>query len=69
MILTGIDQLWLADITYIRLQVEFVYGAARITEQGKSGPPSFKARGPVRGVRVNVCDTSSTTQPNQKGEY
>jgi putative transposase len=25
MTLTGIDQLWIADITYIRLQVEFVY--------------------------------------------
>ncbi len=25
MVLTGIDQLWVADITYIRLQVEFVY--------------------------------------------
>src|SRR6266542_1452970 len=25
MALTGIDQLWVADITYIRLQVEFVY--------------------------------------------
>jgi transposase InsO family protein len=23
--LTGIDQLWIADITYIRLQAEFVY--------------------------------------------
>src|SRR5215471_1448719 len=25
--LTGIDQLWVADITYIRLQAEFVYFA------------------------------------------
>jgi putative transposase len=25
MVLTGLDQLWVADITYIRLQVEFVY--------------------------------------------
>lgn len=25
MVLTGIDQLWVADITYIRLQVEFVF--------------------------------------------
>ncbi len=25
MVLTDIDQLWVADITYIRLQVEFVY--------------------------------------------
>jgi len=25
MVLTGINQLWIADITYIRLQVEFVY--------------------------------------------
>jgi putative transposase len=25
MVLTGIDQLWVADITYIRLQLEFVY--------------------------------------------
>ncbi len=23
--LTGIDQLWIADITYIRLEMEFVY--------------------------------------------
>ena len=28
MVLTGIDQLWVADITYIRLQWEFVYLAA-----------------------------------------
>ena len=25
MILTGVDQLWIADITYIRLETEFVY--------------------------------------------
>ena len=25
MTLTGLDQLWLADITYIRLREEFVY--------------------------------------------
>jgi transposase InsO family protein len=25
MVLTGIDQLWVADITYIRLELEFVY--------------------------------------------
>lgn len=25
MVLTGIDQLWIADMTYIRLEVEFVY--------------------------------------------
>ena len=25
MILTGVDQLWVADITYIRLEEEFVY--------------------------------------------
>ncbi len=25
MVLTGIDQLWVADITYIRLEAEFVY--------------------------------------------
>jgi putative transposase len=25
MVLTGIDQLWIADITYIRLETEFVY--------------------------------------------
>jgi transposase InsO family protein len=25
MVLTGIDQLWVADITYIRLALEFVY--------------------------------------------
>jgi len=28
MILTGVDQLWVADITYIRLEEEFVYLAA-----------------------------------------
>ncbi len=25
MVLTGVDQLWIADITYIRLEIEFVY--------------------------------------------
>jgi transposase InsO family protein len=25
MVLTGIDQLWVADITYVRLEIEFVY--------------------------------------------
>jgi putative transposase len=25
MVLTGVDQLWIADITYIRLEEEFVY--------------------------------------------
>ena len=25
MILTGVDQFWIADITYIRLEEEFVY--------------------------------------------
>ncbi len=30
MMLTGIDQLWVADITYIRLQTEFVYLAVVI---------------------------------------
>ncbi len=28
MALTGLDQLWVADITYIRLETEFVYMAA-----------------------------------------
>src|SRR5258707_4662347 len=30
MVLTGIDQLWVADITYIRLETEFVYLAVVI---------------------------------------
>jgi transposase InsO family protein len=30
MVLTGIDQLWVADITYIRLQSEFIYLAVVI---------------------------------------
>ena len=30
MVLTGIDQLWVADITYIRLELEFVYLAVVI---------------------------------------
>lgn len=30
MVLTGMDQLWVADITYIRLEVEFVYLAVVI---------------------------------------
>ena len=30
MVLTGIDQLWVADITYIRLETEFVYVAVVI---------------------------------------
>ena len=25
LVLTGVDQLWVTDITYIRLQAEFVY--------------------------------------------
>jgi transposase InsO family protein len=31
--LTSINQLWVADITYIRLQAEFVYLARRKTQQ------------------------------------
>src|SRR5260370_8449722 len=31
MVLTGIDQLWVADITYIRLQVDFVYLAVLLS--------------------------------------
>jgi putative transposase len=27
LVLTGLDQLWVADITYVRLLLEFVYGA------------------------------------------
>jgi putative transposase len=27
MVLTGLDQLWVADLTYIRLELEFVYMA------------------------------------------
>ena len=30
MVLTGINQLWVADITYIRLETEFVYLAVVI---------------------------------------
>lgn len=31
MVLTGIDQLWVPDITYIRLQHEYVYLAVILT--------------------------------------
>jgi putative transposase len=35
MILTGIDQLWVADITYIRLEEEFVYLAVILDAYSK----------------------------------
>jgi transposase InsO family protein len=35
MALTGINQLWVADITYIRLEMEFVYLAVAITCQSR----------------------------------
>jgi putative transposase len=37
MVLTGIDQLWVADITYIRLQVEFVYLAILLDAFSRRG--------------------------------
>jgi len=33
LVLTGMDQLWVADITYIRLRVEFVFLAVRCADQ------------------------------------
>lgn len=36
MVLTGLNQLWLADITYIRLQVEFVYLAVLLDAFSRS---------------------------------
>jgi putative transposase len=36
MVLTGINQLWLADITYIRLEVEFVYLAVLLDAFSRS---------------------------------
>ena len=35
--LSGIDQLWVADITYIRLQAEFVYLAVILDGYGPLG--------------------------------
>lgn len=37
MVLTRIDQLWLADITYIRLEVEFVYLAVILDAYSRLG--------------------------------
>ncbi len=37
MVLTRIDQLWLADITYIRLEVEFVYLAVILDAYSRRG--------------------------------
>jgi hypothetical protein len=36
MVLTGINQLWIADITYIRLEVEFVYLAVLLDAFSRS---------------------------------
>jgi len=35
--LTGIDQLWAADITYIRLKAEFVYLAVILVSLARGG--------------------------------
>src|SRR5260370_30832773 len=37
MVLTGINQLWVADITYIRLEMEFVYLAVVIDAFSRRG--------------------------------
>jgi len=37
MALSGIDQLWVADITYIRLQSEFIYRAVGIDAYSRRG--------------------------------
>jgi putative transposase len=45
--LTGIDQLWRADITYIRLETEFVYLAVVLD--------AYSRRMMVSGLPVGVC--------------
>ena len=57
--LTGIDQLWIADITYIRLETEFVYLAVVLDailtpgDRMGAGPPSGRRsgdRGAANGI-------------------
>jgi putative transposase len=40
MVLTGLDQLWVADITYIRLLTEFVFLAVILDAYSRRGVPS-----------------------------
>jgi putative transposase len=58
MVLTGLDQLWVADITYIRLEVEFVYLALVLDAFSRrvnwlvSGIPAG-AYGEAQAARIN----------------
>ena len=48
MVLTGLDQLWVADITYIRLLVELVYLAVILAAAGTRSGTSLRPRRAVR---------------------
>ncbi len=61
MALTGIDQLWVADITYIRLQVEFVYLAVLLDAfsrrcLGWALRRSLEAALVLEALRMALCD-------------
>src|SRR5262249_50736287 len=65
--LTGIDQLWVADITYLRLRAEFVYlavildGFSRKIVGWGSGANAHEPAGHC-GVATSHCQTAAATR-------
>jgi hypothetical protein len=76
MVLTGIDQLWIADITYIRLETEFVYLAVVLdacctpipcrpidwAETWMAGRPALEERRGAQAVLTIAYDLTPRTR-------
>ena len=62
MVLTGLDQLWVADITYIRLETEFVYLAVILDAYSKQIVASAK-----RTQRAIVLEHLPGDSPSEQG--
>lgn len=63
LVLTDINQLWVADITYIRLQQQFIYLAPL---HGRTIDPSLRSRGAVCLPRL--CARAAATSPSHQHE-
>ena len=63
--LTGLDQLWVADITYIRLEMEFVYLAVILDTFSRRviGCRNRKVRIQRRQKLAAQCDPSHSQRP------